>query len=67
MITRHAGSRPFSSAAAERPSAADELVVSSMNRLFPGEGSGYSSFPGVSLGVGIGTGGRWGLGGGLHF
>ncbi len=55
-------------AAAEGPSAADELVVTSMNRLFPGEGSGYSSsFPGVSLGVGIGTGGRWGLGGGLHF
>jgi hypothetical protein len=43
------------------------LVTSVTNRLFPGDGGGYSSFPGVSLGVGVGSGGGWGLGGGLHF
>jgi hypothetical protein len=65
------GPRPVAdvegTAAAEGPSAADELVTLSMNRLFPGEGSRYSAFPGVSLGVGVGSGGGWGLGGGLHF
>jgi hypothetical protein len=56
-------------AAGNQPSEATELVTTVTNRLFPGEGSGYSSFPGVSLGVGIGSGGGWGwgLGGGLSF
>ena len=65
------GSRPVAdidgTAAAAGPSAADELVTLTMNRLFPGDGSSYSAFPGVSLGVGIGSGGGWGLGGGLSF
>lgn len=65
------GPRPVAdidgTAAAPGPSAADELVTLSMNRLFPGEGSSYSSFPGVSLGLGVGSGGGWGLGGGLRF
>jgi hypothetical protein len=43
------------------------LVTSVTQRLFPGSEGGYSSFPGVSLGVGVGSGGGWGLGGGLHF
>ncbi len=65
------GTRPIAdvdgTAAEPGPSAADELVTVSMNRLFPGQGSRYSAFPGVSLGVGVGSGGGWGLGGGLHF
>jgi hypothetical protein len=47
---------------------ADRLVGAVMDRLFPGRaGDYYYSYPGVSLGVGIGSGGRFGLGGGLHF
>ncbi len=47
---------------------ADRLVTASMDRLFPGRsGDSYYGFPGVSLGVGLGSGGDWGLGGGLHF
>ena len=38
------------------------------DRLFPGRsGDYYYSYPGVSLGVGIGSGGHFGLGGGLRF
>ena len=48
--------------------AADKLVGDVMDRLFPGRvGDYYYSSPGVSLGVGVGSGGDWGLGGGLHF
>lgn len=65
------GARPVAdvdgTAAGTRPSEATELTRTVTNRLFPGEGSGYSYLPGVSLGVGIGSGGGWGLGGGLHF
>lgn len=65
------GARPVAdidgTAAGDGPSAADELVTLSMNRLFPGDGNRYSAFPGVSLGVGVGSGGGWGLGGGLFF
>jgi hypothetical protein len=56
-------------AAGNQPSEATELVTSVTNRLFPGEGSGYSSFPGVTLGVGVGSGGggNWGTGVGGWF
>ena len=50
------------------PEDTDRLVTATVDRLFPGRnGDATSGFPGVSLGVGIGTGGRWGLGGGLRF
>ena len=51
------------------PEDTDRLVTATVDRLFPGRDGGSSGygFPGVSLGVGLGTGGRWGLGGGLHF
>lgn len=53
--------------------AADQLVAGVTDRLFPGNSTtGYSNpMPGVSLGVGVGSGGwgsnGWGLGGGLFF
>lgn len=54
--------------------AANQLVTSVTDRLFPGGNSeaGYSrGVPGVSLGVGVGSGGwghsGWGLGAGLGF
>ena len=53
--------------------AADELVTSVTDRLFPGSSeAGYSrGAPGLSLGVGVGSGGwgrsGWGVGGGLFF
>lgn len=52
---------------------ANELVTTVTERLFPGGGAGgYSrGIPGVSVGVGVGSGGwgnsGWGLGGGLFF
>ena len=51
------------------PEDTDRLITASIDRLFPGRSgeSVYGGFPGVSIGVGIGTGGRWGLGGGLRF
>jgi hypothetical protein len=50
----------------------DRLILAVMDRLFPGRGGGpYYGFPGVSLGVGVGSGGHWGVGtgifGGVHF
>lgn len=48
--------------------AADRLVRATMDRLFPGRtGDYYYSYPGISLGIGIGSGGSFGLGGGLRF
>ena len=53
--------------------AANQLVASVTDRLFPGNSeAGYSrGIPGVSLGVGVGSGGwgnsGWGLGAGLGF
>lgn len=65
------GARPVAdidgTAAGSQPSEATELTRVVTNRLFPGEGTGYSAVPGISLGVGVGSGGGWGLGGGLHF
>ncbi len=67
------GPRPVAdvtgTASGPAPEDTDRLVTASIDRLFPGRGgdSSYGGFPGVSLGVGIGTGGRWGLGGGLRF
>lgn len=66
------GTRPVAdvTGVAEGPDlqAADRLVTASLDRLFPGRtGNGSYGFPGVSLGVGVGSGGDWGLGGGLHF
>lgn len=48
------------------PADTERLIRAALDRLVPGS-TGYSSFPGVSLGVGVGSGGGWGLGGGLHF
>ena len=46
---------------------ANQLITTTMDRLFPGHarGSPYYGFPGVSLGVGIGTGRHWGVGTGI--
>jgi ABC-type amino acid transport substrate-binding protein len=67
------GPRPVAdvtgTASGAAPEDTDRLVAATVDRLFPGRNGGdaTSGFPGVSLGVGIGTGGRWGLGGGLRF
>jgi hypothetical protein len=68
------GPRPVAdvtgTASGPAPADTDRLVTASIDRLFPGRDGGSSSgygFPGVSVGVGLGTGGRWGLGGGLRF
>lgn len=53
--------------------AADQLVAAVTDRLFPGNSTtGYSNpVPGVSVGVGVGSGGwgngGWGVGGGMFF
>ena len=47
------------------PSAGTDLVRSVTQRMFPGQGSNYTSVPGLSLGVGIGSGGGWGSGVGV--
>lgn len=71
------GTRPVADATGTAtgtgPAAGDQLVAAVTDRLFPGNSTtGYSNtVPGVSLGVGIGSGG-WGnsgvgLGGGLFF
>ena len=72
------GTRPVAdatgTAAGEGTQAADQLVSAVTDRLFPGNNStnGYSNgIPGVSVGVGVGSGGwgnnGWGLGGGMFF
>ncbi len=71
------GTRPVAdatgTAAGDSVAAGDQLVTAVTDRLFPGNSTtGYSnSMPGVSLGVGVGSGGwgnnGWGLGGGLFF
>jgi hypothetical protein len=67
------GARPVAdvtgTASGNEPAAADQLVASVTDRLFPGNSTaGYSrGFPGVSLGVGVGSGGGWGIGTGLFF
>jgi hypothetical protein len=71
------GTRPVAdatgTAAGDSVAAGDQLVTAVTDRLFPGNSTtGYSnSIPGVSIGVGVGSGGwgnnSWGLGGGLFF
>ena len=72
------GTRPVAdatgTAAGQGTQAADQLVTAVTDRLFPGTNStaGYSNgLPGVSIGVGVGSGGwgnnGWGLGGGMFF
>ena len=71
------GTRPVAdatgTAAGDSVTAGDQLVAAVTDRLFPGNSTtGYSnSVPGVSVGVGVGSGGwgnnGWGLGGGLFF
>jgi hypothetical protein len=67
------GERPVADvsgiATGNEPAAADQLVASVTDRLFPGNSTvGYSrGIPGVSLGVGVGSGGGWGIGTGLFF
>jgi hypothetical protein len=67
------GGRPVTdatgTASGTGPAAADQLVAAVTDRLFPGNSTtGYSNaVPGVSLGVGVGSGGDWGLGTGLFF
>lgn len=59
----------FGTATGAAPTDTERLIRATLDRLFPGR-SGYAGgggFPGVSLGVGVGSGGDWGLGGGLHF
>ena len=72
------GTRPVAdatgTAAGQGTQAADQLVTAVTDRLFPGNNStaGYSNgLPGMSIGVGVGSGGwgnnDWGLGGGMFF
>ena len=71
------GARPVAdvtgTAAADGPAAADALVASVTNRLFPGNSAaGYSNgIPGVNFGLGVGHGSGggsgWGVGSGLFF
>lgn len=72
------GTRPVAdatgTAAGPGTQAADQLVTAVTDRLFPGNNStaGYSNgLPGMSIGVGVGSGGwgnnGWGLGGGMFF
>ncbi len=71
------GTRPVAdatgTATGDSVAAGDQLVTAVTDRLFPGNSTtGYSnSVPGVSVGVGVGSGGwgssGWGLGGGLFF
>lgn len=72
------GTRPVAdatgTAAGPGTQAADQLVTAVTDRLFPGYNSaaGYSNgLPGMSIGVGVGSGGwgnnGWGLGGGMFF
>ena len=63
------GARPVAdvdgTATGPNPSAGTDLVRSVTQRMFPGQGSNYTSVPGLSLGVGIGSGGGWGSGVGV--
>jgi hypothetical protein len=72
------GTRPVADAtgttSGDGTQAADQLVAAVTDRLFPGNNStaGYSNgIPGVSLGVGVGSGGwghnGWGVGSGVFF
>lgn len=71
------GTRPVAdatgTATGSGTTAADQLVAGVTDRLFPGNSTtGYSNpVPGVSVGVGVGSGGwgngGWGLGGGMFF
>ena len=60
-------------ATGDGPDAANSLVASVTNRLFPGNSTaGYSnSAPGLSFGLGVGRGSGggtgWGVGSGLFF
>ena len=71
------GTRPVADATGTAtgagPGPADQLVAAVTDRLFPGNSTtGYSnSIPGVSVGVGVGSGGwgnnGWGIGTGVFF
>lgn len=52
-------------AASPERAAAERLVVDTVARLFPTD-TDYGGY-GASVGVGVGSGGDWGLGGGLSF